>query len=371
MLYDAITLDTNVFDKNSLHLEAGLLGQMTQFKEGSALFVLSEIVVKEVNRHLVKKASDATATLSRAAKEAADSGLLTSQEQSKLDGVRNGALRAEDVARRRLDSFVLNTGAQVIPATQADIRELVRLYFEASPPFEDTGKKKNEFPDAIALLSLEEWAKSNSKRVLAISADTGWIEFARTSQWIDIQTDLSSALQMFQEHLEQASKVVAKLLTNAETGERPELFEELSELASEQVSMLPIYGEADSHYHVEFDQVDLSFDSLTFIKADNEYEFDVVRIGKNKIVAKVSVEIQATAEGYVSFAVYDSIDKDYVSMGSETVTTDTNFEAALLIHFTGDMAHLEDVEISNVELVDAISSVDFGYVELDHEPDPD
>lgn len=43
--YDAITLDTNVFDRNGLVLESGLLAQMTQFSGGSAQFIMSEIVL--------------------------------------------------------------------------------------------------------------------------------------------------------------------------------------------------------------------------------------------------------------------------------------------------------------------------------------
>ena len=51
-MYDAITVDTNIFDEQQLNLEGGLLKQLYQFKDGSPKFVLSEIVVREVGRHL-------------------------------------------------------------------------------------------------------------------------------------------------------------------------------------------------------------------------------------------------------------------------------------------------------------------------------
>ena len=52
MKYDAVTLDTNIFDQKHLNLERGILAQFKQFAEGSARFVLSEIVLREVLRHL-------------------------------------------------------------------------------------------------------------------------------------------------------------------------------------------------------------------------------------------------------------------------------------------------------------------------------
>lgn len=52
MKYDAITLDTSIFDRYDLALEAGMLKQMEQFQGGNSQFVLSEIVIREVHRHL-------------------------------------------------------------------------------------------------------------------------------------------------------------------------------------------------------------------------------------------------------------------------------------------------------------------------------
>jgi hypothetical protein len=56
MEYDAITIDTNIFTQNGYFLEGGILGQMSQFKEGAATFVLSEIVIREIHRHLKTQA---------------------------------------------------------------------------------------------------------------------------------------------------------------------------------------------------------------------------------------------------------------------------------------------------------------------------
>ena len=70
MEYDSITIDTSIFDRNGLNLEGGMLGQLTQFRDGSTKFVLSEIVVREVRKHLGDKVKEATNSLARAIENA-------------------------------------------------------------------------------------------------------------------------------------------------------------------------------------------------------------------------------------------------------------------------------------------------------------
>jgi hypothetical protein len=48
MKYDAITLETNIFDRNSPEFRGGMLTPMEQFKDGIQQFVLSEIVLREI-----------------------------------------------------------------------------------------------------------------------------------------------------------------------------------------------------------------------------------------------------------------------------------------------------------------------------------
>ena len=58
MQYDVITLDTNIFSRNGYYLEGGMLGQLSQFKEGSAKLVVSEIVLRELHSHLNRDSPD-------------------------------------------------------------------------------------------------------------------------------------------------------------------------------------------------------------------------------------------------------------------------------------------------------------------------
>ncbi|MFH4307413.1 PIN domain-containing protein, partial [Acinetobacter baumannii] len=64
----------------------------------------------------------------------------------------------------------------------------------ATPPFGKEVKKKNEFPDAITLNAIEEWAKQNNKKVLAIACDNDWKSYCEKSENIEYNDDLATVL---------------------------------------------------------------------------------------------------------------------------------------------------------------------------------
>lgn len=146
MEYDAITLDTNIFRHNGWHLEGGMLGQLVQFKEGLVQFVLSEVVLREIHKYLKLEAKDARDSVERAGRESRKNGLFSPEVAEQIDALFSTARSAEDAAKSRLQAFADATGMTVVPAEQADIKELVRRYFTPSAPFETSGKKKTNFP---------------------------------------------------------------------------------------------------------------------------------------------------------------------------------------------------------------------------------
>lgn len=178
MRYDAITLDTNIFTDGGYRLESGLSGQLSQFKTGSARFVLSEIVYRELRRHLIKGSQERRDKLISTMNSARFHGFLPPEQSQRLVDICNTASSAEDVVEKRLQAFASANAMEIIPASGASSEDVLRLYFSPSPPFEPSGAKKEEFPDAIALLSLEAWAKdhdlSDRKRARADHLGPVW-----------------------------------------------------------------------------------------------------------------------------------------------------------------------------------------------------
>ena len=110
---------------------------------------------------------------------------------------------------------------------------------------------------------------------------------------------------------------------------------------------------------------------------DDSTEIDIVRVGTQGFAFRVPVCITANVYAEISFSIRDSIDKDYVPMGSTSLEQETEFDAFLLLqvsHFLDDEEDEASVmyEIDNVELLDAPSSVDVGYIDYSlAEPDYD
>ena len=370
MQYDAITIDTNIFRDRGWYLEGGILGQLAQFKEGPVQFVLSEIVAREIHKYLKIEAKKAQEAIEKANRESRKNGLFTPETSKQLESLFQTALSADDAAKQRLQAFADMTGMNWIPAENTDIKELIRCYFKPSAPFETSGKKKSEFPDAIALLSLEKFAESEGKKILAISNDDGWFDFAKNSKWIDVEKELAKALQILQQHTEEAMTIVALLLSEMSKGNQPDLFKEVIDAMTEAVNDMTVYPEASSPNHFEADWAFLSFQDFQFVASEEEYDFTIVQIDNGRIVAQVGVTIQARAECGFSFSNWDSIDKEYYPIGSTNAETEIEFDAAALITFEGNFSSdSPKVKLSGLELSETIDSVDFGLVEIGHSDD--
>ncbi|MGY3496762.1 PIN domain-containing protein [Bradyrhizobium sp. USDA 4502] len=368
MKYDAVTVDTNIFDQKKLNLERGMLAQLKQFKEGSAKFILSEIVVREVHRHLTVQAEAAKQELKSAIRRSELTGLVDDTSLKALSEINEKALPPREAAKNGLKRWIEATGCEIVPAESANMKRLIAMYFAPEAPFEIGEKKKNEFPDAIALITLEDWAKRSQKKVLAITQDKGWIDFSAKSDWIDTETDLSKALQRFQEQTESARQVVAKLLSAFDQGVRNDELDEVKKRVADAVGELNPYAEATSAYHYDYDYVEMSFKDLHLVKSDDDnFEFQIVQTGEDEIVARLTVEISAEARAEFKYYLYD--EGDQVRLGESSDRVEMTFEAGVLMTLQGEFP--ENYEVTDVELVDAIDGVDFGDIGPDYSDDRD
>lgn len=362
MEYDVITFDTQTVEHNSYHFDGGLLSQLKQFKNGPIQVVVSEIVARELLKHLIDRTRQANDSLATAHKKAMDTGLPSSYRP-----ISNDEIKA--TAQARLTKFLSEIGAQIIPANIASMTDLVSQYFRPAPPFAAAGKNKSEFPDAIALLSLSKWAETNDKSIIASSNDKGWSAFAAGHPKIDVVSDLADALALLQEHKEEAQDTVKKLFFAISNGSEPTLSARFDKLLSDAVASHSVYAEGNSAYTLEGDDVDLDLQEYDLPGDPDDLEFELVQIGPKTIVARLNVDVRLAARTSFSMSIYDSIDKDYTSVGSTSATTTTTETFEILVTFEKDDS--TKFSITNVEIVNGPTSIDFGDVEPDYEPDYD
>lgn len=367
MDYGAITLDTSIFEQKGLKLESGILKTLEQFHGMPSHLVLSEIIIREVHAHLKKKANEARSQVIKAIRE---SGASLSVTEENI-GIALEAIVPKDddneVAEKRIKSFLERTGAEIVPATgRVELDQIIKKYFESEPPFSESGKKKSEFPDAIALMSLESWAKENNTKILVVAKDGDWEKFSEQSEYIDVIEDLAEAISKFQPHSKATDfcKNIASTLTN---GEPKRLYEIISQYLTDAVGEIDLYPDASSQFFYEPDYVEVMLNDFEFVTDQDGYALLQPIQGQNEtLIVEAKIYVTAQANTTFSLSVRDSIDKDYVPIGDASASTVVEFESEVLLTFEGDFnGDPEDIELTGFELLSYPSEADFGDIEPD------
>lgn len=364
MKYGAISLDTSIFDQQGINLESGLLKTLEQFKGKPSPLILSEIVLREINSHLVKKISEARTQTTKALRICKSHLILDEGKINEATKLLIPPVDDKEISKLRIEEFINNTGTEIITANgHVDLDDIIKKYFHAEPPFSETGKKKNEFPDAIALMSLESWAKKNNLKILAISIDNDWKSFAEHSEHIDVVKDLADGIAIFQPHNE-AVKYCESLAKALPSGKPKEIYSFLEQYLTDSIADIDAYPDASSQFYWEPDIVEINIEEFEFITDDdNQALLQPVQAQENLIVIEAKILINAIASCTFSLAVHDSIDNDYVPMGDASAFIPLEFETEVLFTLEGDfITKPDDIELTEFELLSYPKTIDFGDI---------
>jgi hypothetical protein len=367
MSYDALTIDTNVVYTNSNFLSHGLVGQLDQFKDGLVKFLLSEIIILELFQSQKEKAKKSLEAMNNTIKICSLNGHLNEENIGVLKNVRDTMQQPEELGKQKIDDFLKFTGAEVISADQAQLKSIINKYFNNEPPF-GKGKKKNEFPDAIALLSLEDWADKKKKKILAVSKDKDWKSFAEQSDNIDVVEDLGEAMVLLNDLSSSMIPAAKSILSdiNALDQNTISFIDSKLEYA---VETADIYLSFDSYLQGEIDAYNLSLVSYVVKGSeDDSTEIDIVRVGSENFAFRIPVKIMARVDAEINFYVKDSIDRDYVYLGNNLIEEETSFDAYLLLECNFYLNDPDDqnstiYKIDKVELIGIPFEIDIGYID--------
>jgi hypothetical protein len=371
MKYGAILVDTSMFDGNGLRLEKGLLGKLTQFKKSPIEYLFPDVIKNEVQSHLETKIKASRDALEKSLNDAGDHLFFEGDELTKAKQVLIDSKEVKGLAESRVAKFIESTGALVLDSgNYVSVSNLLKEYFSNKPPFAKTGKKKNEFPDAIVLMAVEAWANKNNIDVLAIAKDGDWENFCDSSGRIDYQEDLSKGLSIFNR-----ANAPYALLSNLEKALKENTADTfLSSIESGLESIFngfTPYQEADSHLYWEPEGCHGWFKKFKFLDA----EFLIIDKYEDRLVLEALANITIEAKGTFYLSVYDSrvIDpeieeySDPVHLGRIITTATNDFNSKILITISGELdGSIDDLIVNEVEVVSPIKTIDFGTIEPDY-----
>ena len=365
--FGAITLDTSVFDGQGLRLESGLLKQLEQFQDSSTRLILSEVVKEETLSHLTKKAKDAQKEIEKSLKQAKDHWKVEVQDLEDIKNLIFDRREAQEIASERFSQFVELTSLEIVEAqNHIMVGDLLQKYFKAKPPFSEIGKKKNEFPDAIALMCLEAWANKNQTKIIVVTFDNDWKNFCEGSESLIAIDDFAGALGLFQ--LQDADDICKYLSERYEKGELDNLRENIANALEYQMSLLDFSPEAYSNFIYEHDFTEVIVNGFEFkLFEPPNLIFRPVNFDDNISVVESKLSVDVNIECSFSFSVYDSVDKDEVPLGSSSANIQTNLDVDILVSFIGDLDKIgAEVEVDDVEIeITTPDVIDFGEIEPD------
>ncbi len=361
----AITIDTNIFTETGYSLEHGHFKQLEQFKGNKFNLIFSDVILMEVLGHLSENSVSAKQSLSSALRLASKSwGFDRARNQIILDELMSNR-SPESIASDRLKDFQKRTDYQPIESKpRVDTTELLRRYFQKLPPFEKSKDKKAEFPDAIALLSLNEWALEKGKEVLVVTKDNGWHQFCDEDNKLFSINDLGIALTLIQERDQQSATQCSQISSLISAGQYPLLLDAIETAIADDIWSINWEVDADSSYYFDFELQNVEVISADFEKDGTTIELWAVDYREGQLVAQAGIHLEIALECQFDFEIKDGVDRDMVPAGSATVAQKQVVEVEVLLTFSDLESELP--RFVEAEVVPSRRYIYLGLVEPDY-----
>jgi len=200
----AVTIDTTVFDSKQKDFRRTDFRSISQIKTRNTPILITDAIASEMIAHLEVEATDTQ----RALKTALRNNNLRWFRQSPASEHTTLFIDKDpaEFAKSEFDDFIKAVGAEVIKVadTPDGLAELFRRYFAVQTPFAKKESRKQEFPDAAALLYLEEYTKAKGKLVICVAQDKAWKDFNAKSDHLVTVFPLTEALGIYSEAFKDA-----------------------------------------------------------------------------------------------------------------------------------------------------------------------
>ena len=350
-----LTVDTEVFVKDGTLIGPSRLDMLSQFSSSKNTFVLSEIVVKETISHIKKIVDGADSGINEKIKNIGNIRNVDTKELKKAASKITSKETSLERANMVFKDFKEKTSAQIIKASDhITLDDLLSNYFDKVPPF-DVEKWKKEFPDAIALYTLDSYADQTKKYMISVSGDNAWKSYCASSNWLVHVEDLEKALEYFDQRSNIATSTrFVSFLQHVYTGDA---FEDLDEKISSYIEIMDINIIAKSYVCYEYDDIefnlrgnlDMGFDSTYFISYDDQkkqYTFE----------AKIGVVLELSA----NFIFKNNKEDESPKIGPYRI--ERNFVKDGLIRIYASECEHGTFNIDDTEFVTMDSTFDFGFV---------
>lgn len=369
---DIAIIDTNVFIKNNsdfLGIRSSTLPLFFEKLSSKGITLLqSDIIDQEVKKHiadstLVKQFSELKKSLHE------NEGLFnhyTIDSKLPIDGI--------DIVQDLYNAYQSNYSSAIM-LHYADPKEVFNSYFQSKPPFSETGKKKNEFPDAFILCSIIAYLQGYSEStLLVVSDDKDWENTLREFDQIIICKSIDDAMKLLEED---ESILPVRFINNILEANVQELTQIAEDKFEEEAFRIDEYDFEEGPDINKVYDTEINYDSDTVT---------LLKITHDKIIIKTLTSCLVDGEGTVfdeDRSVWDSEDHEWIiyvlsQIGFKKAIAETECEIQISYYIDkiGNLSRLDTLNedellelLRNSTQVDYLKLTNFGDICLDIDTD--
>lgn len=180
-----VTLDTNILDSANYDFdEKSTLQLLANYvKKGKVKVVLSNIVVKEAEKHIVQRGVKVYSLMRKIRAEALKTAADYQIKQLGLGHILDLSTDKAEIGQKSIDllhKYIADLDAEILDTSKINLDAIIDDYFEIRAPFQHGDKKRKEFPDAFIANQIRE-RFGHDEMVAIISDDKGFKEACQ--QW--------------------------------------------------------------------------------------------------------------------------------------------------------------------------------------------
>ena len=175
-----VTVDTNILDAANFDFnEKSTLQILVNYvKKGKVKVVLSNIVVKEAEKHIAQRGATICALMRKLRAAALKTATDYQIKQLGLGHILDLSTDKAEISQKSIDllhKYIADLDAEILDTSKIDLDAIIGDYFEIRAPFQTGEKKRKEFPDAFIANQIRE-RFGREEMVAIISDDKGFVE---------------------------------------------------------------------------------------------------------------------------------------------------------------------------------------------------
>lgn len=345
-------LDTETYVARNFQFDSSVLKTLrSHLEEDGCHLLITDVNVREIRRHLRRKANEAHAFITRAKKDAM---ILRNTTALPWHGIfaNVSADGIFDELVKKFDAFLNHGSIEIVPTNTVDINAVFDAYFDEKPPF---AIKKSEFPDAFVLLAIDAISKRRGHQLYIVSQDNDVKSFCALHQ------NLISVNRL--------DELLALVLKNTERLAEPakfadEIFEEWQDRLKKEIEQKI----KDHEFQVSYDYEegineaevqDVDIESIQFLEKNLT---DVsTEHAEFSIVVRISLVVTVEYPDY-DRSPWDSEDKEFAFVEYNELVQRYTKTAEVSVSFVFDDGLAANVDLGEMD-VDELLDLSDGKVE--------